>query len=248
MREYYDFIFKRKSFHLFQDTGVLSPDELEDLKTFIKAVKPLDSSIRISIEIAAERETTCKRGAEYCILFYSEARDHFLQNIGYIGEQIDLYLAAKNIGALWLGTGKPKECAENGLDFVIMLAIAKVPEKNFRRDLFKAKRKSEEEIWLGRRLEAANVVRFAPSACNTQPWVTESSGDTLSVYRYGKAGKRGIMPAGKVSYYNRIDIGIFLCFLEVCLCHGSVKFERTLYADTGGDEEKALNAVYRIQC
>ena len=31
---------------------------------------------------------TCKRGEEYCILLYSEKKDNYLQNIGYIGEQL----------------------------------------------------------------------------------------------------------------------------------------------------------------
>lgn len=36
-----------------------------------------------------------------CLLFYSESKEGYLQNIGYLGEQIDLYLTSKNIGALW---------------------------------------------------------------------------------------------------------------------------------------------------
>lgn len=48
---------------------------------------------------------------------------------------------------------------------------------------------------------------------------------------YGKPGKRGMMPADKVAYYNRIDIGIFLLFLKLCLKHSHIAFERTLYED-----------------
>ena len=57
--------------------------------------------------------------------------------------------------------------------------------------------------------------------------------------------KRRIMPADKVVYYNRIDIGIFLLFLELCLDQEGRSFRRTLLPDTG-DEEKTLVAVYRI--
>ena len=42
-------------------------------------------------------------------LLYSEKKDNYLQNIGYIGEQLDLYLVSKNIGTLWFGIGKVKE-------------------------------------------------------------------------------------------------------------------------------------------
>ena len=39
----------------------------------------------------------------------------------------------------------------------------------------------------------------------------------------------GIMPADKVSFCNRIDIGIFICFMDICLEHNGVGFEKTLY-------------------
>lgn len=53
--------------------------------------------------------TTYNRGQEYFILFYSEKKDNYLQNIGYLGEQLDLYLTSKNIGTLWFGIGKVEE-------------------------------------------------------------------------------------------------------------------------------------------
>ena len=64
---------------------------------------------------------------------------------------------------------------------------------------------------------------------------------------FSKPGKRGIMPADKVSFYNRIDIGIFICFMDICLGHNGVEFEKTLYPDTGDDDkELVLNAKYRL--
>ena len=80
-------------------------------------------------------------------MFYSELKDEYLRNIGYIGEQIDLYLASQNIGALWFGIGKPKNMKINDLDYVIMISIAKMSEDKFRKDMFKSKRKPLSEIW-----------------------------------------------------------------------------------------------------
>lgn len=94
------------------------------------------------MRIVPASETNCKRGEEYCILFYSEKKGNYLQNIGYIGEQIDLYLASMNIGALWFGIGKTDEYLFENLDFVIMIAIAKMPEDKFRKDMLKAKKKT----------------------------------------------------------------------------------------------------------
>lgn len=245
----YEMIFKRKSFHLFRNIGNehISNEELKDIEEYFSKLKPLADEIKVKIKIVKD-ETTCKRGQEYCILFYSEKKDNYLQNIGYLGEQLDLYLVSKNIGTLWFGIGKVEEKQLDGLDFVIMIAIAKVDsEDKFRKDMFKSKRKEVFEIWNGEEyLEIANIVRFAPSACNTQPWLVEAKENELKVYRYKKEGKRGIMPKEKVIYYNQIDIGIFLCFLEVCLEKERIKYERNIYIEEDHEAEKNISAIYKI--
>lgn len=131
----YDMIFKRKSFHLFRNTGDehITDDELKDIENEFNKFRPLVEDINVKMKIVKD-STTCKRGQEYCILLYSEKKDNYLQNIGYIGEQLDLYLVSKNIGTLWFGIGKVEEQQIDGLDFVIMIAIAKIDsETKFRK-------------------------------------------------------------------------------------------------------------------
>ena len=247
--ELYDMIFKRKSFHLFRNIGKehITNDELKNIEEYISKLKPLVDDIKVKIKIVKEG-ATCRRGQEYSILFYSEKKENYLQNIGYLGEQLDLYLVSKNIGTLWFGIGKVDEKQYDGLDYVIMIAIAKVDSaEKFRKDMYKSKRKELQEIWNGENyLNIANIVRFAPSACNTQPWIVESSEKELKVYRYRKQGKRGIMPKDKVIYYNQIDIGIFLCFLELCLKKNNIDYNRNLYIEENHEEEKNLTATYEI--
>ena len=243
----YQMIFKRKSFHIFKNTFIISEEELAQIETAFLGCKPLIPEIKVGMKIVPAAATTCKRGQEYCILLYSEKKEGYLPNIGYLGQQLDLILASMNIGALWFGIGKTDVRSDGELDFVIMIAIAKMEEHKFRKNMFKSKRKPIEEIWFGEYyLEAANIARFAPSACNTQPWIVESNEQELRVFRYKKPGKRGIMPADKVSFYNRIDIGIFLLILEVCLKHEGIVFERTLFEDKK-EEEKNLVAIYAIK-
>lgn len=55
------------------------------------------------------------------------------------------------------------------------------------------------------------------------------------------------MPADKVAFYNQIDIGIFLCFLELCLEHNRIDFERSIITEENTQNERNLNAVYRLQ-
>ena len=247
-KDLYLMIFKRKSFHIFRDIGSIDSHELQSIEETYKTFTPLVSDIKTAIKIVPAEEITCKRGQEYCILLYSEKKENYLQNIGYIGEQLDLYLASLGIGALWFGIGKPDEPTYNGLDFVIMIAIAKIPKDKFRKDMFKSKRKSLDEIWNGEHYrELGDIVRFAPSACNTQPWKVTTEERALTVYRYKKPGKRGIMPADKVVHYNRIDIGIFLCFLELCLMQSGISYERELFTDTAENNcEEVLTAKYKL--
>ena len=247
-KELYSMIFKRKSFHIFRDIGSINPDELQSIEEKYKNLTPLINGIQTAIRIVPADQTTCRRGQEYCILLYSEKKENYLQNIGYIGEQLDLYLASLGIGALWFGIGKPDKPTYNGLDFIIMIAIAKIPENKFRKDMFKSKRKPLNEIWNGEYYQdIGNIVRFTPSACNTQPWKVTAEEKSLTVYRYKKSGKRGIMPADKVAHYNRIDIGIFLCFLDLCLMENRIGFERELFTDNTKDDcEEVLTAKYTL--
>ena len=246
----YNMIFKRKSFHLFRNIGDehISSEELTEIEDYFAKLEPLVIDIKVKIKITKDC-ATCMSGLEYCILFYSEKKDNYLQNIGYLGEQLDLFLVSKNIGTLWFGIGRAKEKQIDGLDYVIMIAIAKVDDPTkFRKDMFKSKRKELEEIWNGADyLDIANIVRFAPSACNTQPWLVEASKNELKVYRYKKEGKRGIMPKNLVIYYNQIDIGIFLCFMDLCLNNNNINYERTLFVEQNHEDSKNLTAIYKIK-
>ena len=102
-------------------------------------------------------------------------------------------------------------------------------------------------MWDGNNyLDIANIVRFTPSACNSQPWYVKENNNELTIYRYQKPGKRGIMPKAMITYYNQIDIGIFLFILELCLDHNNIKYEKTVYTDKIGENNLYLTAKYAI--
>lgn len=247
--DFYNIIFKRKSFHLFRGAGreKISQEELTDIENAYAAFDCLYPGIRTAIRIVPSERVNFKRDAEYCILLYSEEKENYLMNAGYIGEQLDLWLVQHDIGSLWYGIGKPDMPDYNELKFVIMIAIRKVTDQSlYRKDMFRAKRKTLREIWSGDDPGVADVVRFAPSACNTQPWYVENTDGRLTVNRYRKPGKRGIMPAKLVTYYNRIDIGIFLCFLEICMIHKGIGFTRELFVDYGEEAELTKVAEYKL--
>ncbi len=244
-KELYKQIFKRKSFHTFRERND-EPITQDELNEIMDAYKTFDSlnNIKTDIKIVRAENTTCNRNEEYCIMLFSENKDGYLQNIGYIGEQLDLYLVSKNIGSLWYGIAKSDE-TYNCLNYVIMIAIAKV--SSFRKDMYKSKRKELDDIWEGNDFGIGNIVRFAPSACNSQPWFVESKNNQLYVYRKSKSGKVGIMPKNASVFYNQIDIGIFMCFIELCLLNNNCIFERKLFKDDGNFDIKQLNAIYIVK-
>ena len=253
-KELYPMIFKRKSFHTFRNWKTklsyseeyrISDDEYADILRFFENSDRLYPEIRVAMRIADNKETSCARGQEKVLLFYSEEKGNYLLNIGYICEQLDLYLALRNIGALWFGLNIARMPDYKGLKYVIMIAVCKVPEDSFRKDVYKAKRKTVEEIWHGDQIHGiSEIVRFAPSACNTQPWIIEHRDNTLDVYRYRSPIRKWVMPVDGVIHFNHIDIGIFLCFLELCLDQEGYTYKRKLFID---DKNEEMNLVARYE-
>ena len=60
--DYYKQIFKRKSFHLFRDTGMITDQDIQKLQEFIGSINSLYADIKTEIRVVPENETTCKRG------------------------------------------------------------------------------------------------------------------------------------------------------------------------------------------
>ena len=75
----YEMIFKRKSFHLFKNTGnqTITKNELELIQKTYTNLSPLYANIKTKMKIVAGDMTTCQRGQEYCLLFYSEKKNNY---------------------------------------------------------------------------------------------------------------------------------------------------------------------------
>ena len=85
----YEMIFKRKSFHIFRNIGneTIGNDEIDKIKKVYEKFNSLRPEIKTAIQIVPAEKTSCKRGEEYCILMFSENKEGYLQNVGYLGEQ-----------------------------------------------------------------------------------------------------------------------------------------------------------------
>ena len=247
MQQLYDMIYKRKSVRHFDPSRKLTKEDLSDIQAALDRLKPL-MDIPVTFRVVKRRETTCMWG-EYCLMAYSEAQDGYLLNIGYMMEQMDLFLASKDIGACWYGFGKPREItACDGREFAIMMALGKCKPEKFRKEGAKIRRKPLDVICgdvddpvLAEALQAAH---YAPSACNSQPWRVVCEGKRLEVYR--TRGIQSRYAEGLTGYMNKIDLGIFLCFLELALTHAGVVFQRNLLKEDLTKEPVPV-AVYQLE-
>ena len=85
-----EFFYKRKSHRAFSSRP-LTQEELSFVKDVFNNAEHLVDNIRVSSLIVKKEETSVSRG-EYCLLVYSEKKDYYLENVGYILSQVDLIL------------------------------------------------------------------------------------------------------------------------------------------------------------
>ena len=197
-----EMIFKRKSCRSFTNVPV-DAAAIEAIKAF--PMKPLYPKIKVHWDIVPRNQVKCicPWTTPQLITIYSEEVEGYLENIGFLFQQMDLYLQTLGLGVCWLGMGRmnPRTTtAVEGMKFVIMLAFGHPKGDRLRHDLKGFKRKSTEQITdkADPRLEPA---RLAPSAVNSQPWYFTHEGNTIHVY----CSRKG----------SRLDAGIALAHLCV---------------------------------
>lgn len=243
MQELLSAVYKRKSVRKYSTTK-LTAEEITTIMEYLNKAQKLLPDVKLQYEIVPTEETNCKFNADHCLIVYSEETNLWLANIGYILEQWDLFLATMNIGVCWYGMGKVNETERDGMKYGIMLAFGKVEEGEFRTDVGEFTRKKGSEIWKNAtNSKLAEIARLAPSAVNSQPWKVVEEGNTLKVYR--EKSKVPVLAGILFKRWNKVDIGIFLAFLEVALESEGYTFERTLHPDTDS-KKSVLTATYTI--
>lgn len=216
--ELYEIIEKRKSVRKF-DMNSLDSVLLQQIKQFAEEVTPLIPDIRVKFNVYSHEEVKSLLAikAPHYVGIYSENKDNFLLNAGYMLQQMDLYLSANNLGSCWLGMAKPSVAlpeAVDGLDFVIMLAFGNPKEEVHRSSKVEFKRKSLEEIREGSGYEEImEAARLAPSARNTQTWYFICKEKEILVCRR----HTGFVTEHLMSRLNTIDVGIAMCHLDLAL-------------------------------
>lgn len=78
-------------------------------------LKPLYPDIKVRWDVVSRNQVKCicPWTTPQLIAVYSEEADGYLENVGFLFQQMDLYLQTLGLGVCWLGMGKmnPKTAA-----------------------------------------------------------------------------------------------------------------------------------------
>jgi len=198
----------------------LSELELDEMRGFADSLKPLYPSIKTACRIDSSVAVFCPVRAPHYISVFSENTEGYLENAGFMFQQLDLFLSSKGCGSCWLGLAKPISRVR-GMASPIILSFGRPAENLYRDDITKFRRKDIAEISKGHdsRLEAA---RLAPSASNTQNWFF-ACGDDGRVDVYQKLFSNPVK-AAMYGNFNRLDAGIAICHLYLATLHEGREF------------------------
>lgn len=224
----YDYIFKRKSTRKY-DMTPLDKETLSKITNFANNLKSLYPEINTAYEITTNIKNMLPIKAPYYFLLSSEKKGDYLENIGFMWQQMDLFIQSIGIGSCWLGMAKPTSEITTKYPFVIALAFGKSETTPYR-ELAEFNRKALSEISSGNdnRLQAA---RLAPSATNSQNWFFDCVDREIDIFQ------KKINPLMMAMYgkMNCIDIGIAICHLYYATEHEDREF---LFIKKDGKDRK----------
>lgn len=208
----YEYMFKRKSVRKYLNEE-LDKETINKVKEYAQNVKRLFPEIKVEIKFLERKDikTILSINAQQYIAVYSEEKEGYLTNVGFILEQIDLFLSSIGLGSCWLGMANTNEKAKSGLKYIIQLAFGKA-DNIYRNDISEFKRKDINKVSnIDNRL--MHDVRLAPSANNGQPWYFVQNDNSIDIYME----KSKFIKIQKMDKMKKIDIGIATCFLDLSI-------------------------------
>ncbi|HTY74662.1 MAG TPA: nitroreductase family protein [Candidatus Nanoarchaeia archaeon] len=238
----YEAIFKRKSIRDYDPTPI-DTNRLEEISTNLQSLKPLLSGIKTEFKIISPNQVTRKLGnkAPHFIAAFSEAKDIYKVNIGFMLQQMDLHFSAIGLGSCWLGIPQPSKdiTDSSNLEFIILMSFGNPKETLHRTSASEFKRKSLNEIT---NIQGANELlepaRLAPSAVNLQNWYFTGDMNAIHAYSFKPNFLRNIVGG---SYYP-VNMGITLCHLQLAAEYKAWKTKFVL--DSSEDKKPPKNLEY----
>jgi hypothetical protein len=220
----YHSIFKRRSIRKY-DLSALDKNMLLKISQQINKLKPLYPDIKTEIKIVSPQDVKgiIQVKAPHYIAAFSEVKEGYLTNIGFLLQQMDLYFSANGIGSCWQGWPKPTRelRIDKDLEFIIVLAFGMSQENLYRESVNKFKRKTLHQITdLENFNELLEPARLAPSP--SQPWYFTGEKNIIHIFCKNTNGFLSKMSQGLNRMEERlkkIEIGIATCHLWIAALH-----------------------------
>jgi len=215
----YEIMFKRKSIREY-DLTPLDGHTLAEIMAHANALKPMHDDIKIETKLVSQKDVKSLLSAKspHYLAVFSETKDGYLTNVGFMLQQMDLFLSANGIGSCWQGMPKPtKEILNSSkLEFVILLAFGKPKERLHRESVSEFQRKPLREITdIKGADELLEPARLAPSAMNRQHWFFTGNASTIHAYR----AKSSFLTAFIFEKVSKVSMGIAICHLCIAAKH-----------------------------
>lgn len=225
----YQTIFKRKSVRII-DPSPLDQGTMARITSQFPAVRPMLPGIRAEMRLMSGKEVRgmFKVDAPHFLAIFSEQKEGYLLNSGFMMQQMDLFLSSIGIGCCWQGGPKPTRDAEKveGLESVMLLAFGRPLEKLHRESTseFKRHRLSKITSIVGRE-ELLEPARLAPSGMNSQPWFFSDGDGKMDAFCQRS------MIANRI---NQISVGIALSHIWLAARHLGMEVELFIDHDRSG--------------
>jgi len=215
----YETIFKRKSIRQY-DLTPLDGHTLAEVMARTSTLNPLYDDIKIEVKLLSQKDVKglLLAKAPHYLAVFSETKDGYLTNAGFMLQQMDLFFSAIGIGSCWQGIPKPtKEILKSSkLEFVILLSFGKAKERLHRESVSEFQRKPLGGITDVKGAdELLEPARLAPSAMNRQHWFFTSNASTIHAYR----AKSSFLTAFMLEKMNKISMGIAICHVWIAAKH-----------------------------
>lgn len=203
-----EMITRRRSVRKYSQKPVCK-EQLDRIMAFCQTARPLTPDIRTEARLVNKEDVRfyLPWKAPHLLAVYSENKPGYLENVGFLFQQVDLYIQSLGLGSCWMGLGKLRSPDESptGMEFVILIAFGHPDGVTSRSGSGDFQRKDMSEIsdLDDPKLEPA---RLAPSSTNSQPWHFLHDGSTIHAY----CSELGILRHKMLGTMNRIDMGIAL--------------------------------------
>lgn len=247
-KELYKTIFKRKSIRNY-DLTPLDQNTLKEISNHLQSLTPLYDDIEVELKIISGDDVNrrmMKKAPHYIAVFSEVKKEGSLTNVGFMLQQMDLFLSASGIGSCWQGIPKPTReiLGSSNLEFIILIAFGKPTEPIHRSSISEFKRKSLQEITnIKGEDELVEAARLAPSATNYQPWFFTGDESIIHSYSIKPNFVRGLL-GGK---FIHIDVGIALYHLKLAIEYFGKKTEFVIDKSASDNSIKGYEYVTSLR-